>query len=351
MSGYDDWIGQNIPDEIMEQAAQWMALLDSNQVTEADRSAFAAWLGEDALHQGAFEELSEVWARLRMLSDIPAMVEHPNVIPFPVSAQVDAFEEALPPKRSEWTTLAASLLVVVGVMLHVSFGSPSNVHKTEVGQVESVVLEDGSHVELNALSAIAVQVDDRRREVRLSDGEAIFDVREDERPFIVKTDLAVISAVGTRFSVRSDASMVEVSVIEGLVSVAATNSGAALTEYESDLLIRFSDEIALLGAGQRLELTRESQRYEVVEAAAMDNDLSWRNGEIVFADTPLMTAVSRLRRYQSTNIFIGDPVLNSLRVSGRFPTNDMEPFITMLEQQYGIAVNRESGNYIVLRPD
>jgi transmembrane sensor len=351
MSGYDDWIGQNIPDEIMEQAAHWMALLDSNQVTEADRGAFAAWLGEDPLHQGAFEELSEVWARLCMLSDVPAMIEHPKIVPFPASAQVDAFEAVLPPKRSEWTTLAASLLVIVGVLLHVSFGSPSDVHTTQVGQIESVVLEDGSRVELNALTAIAVQVDDRRREIRLSDGEAIFHVEKDDRPFVVKTELAVISAVGTRFSVRSDASMVEVSVLNGLVSVAATNPGAALTEYESNLLVRFSDEIALLGAGQRLKLTRESQHYQVVEAAAMDNDLSWRNGEIVFADTPLMTAVSRLRRYQSTNIFIGDPVLNSLRVSGRFPTTDVEPFLAMLKDQYGIAANRDSGNYIVLRPD
>ena len=351
MSGFDDWIGQNIPDEIMEQAAGWMALLDSSQATPEHRIAFARWLSEDSLHQGAFEELSEVWARLHILSDVPAMIEHPNVIAFPASAQIDAFNEEPPTRQSEWTTLAASILVLLGVLLHFSFGTPRDLHETDVGQIESFALEDGSSVELNARSAILVQIDGKRREIRLTDGEAVFHVKKDERPFIVRTELALISAVGTKFSVRSDPSLVEVSVIDGLVSVAATHPGAALTEYESDLLVRFSDEIALLGAGQRLELTRESQRYQIVEPAALNDDLSWRNGEIVFANTPLLTAVSKMRRYQSVNIFIGDPVLNSLRVSGRFPMNDAEYFLKMLQDRYGITVNKESESYVVLRTD
>lgn len=351
MSGFDDWIGQNIPDEIMEQAAGWMALLDSSQATAADRIAFAQWLSEDSLHQGAFEELSEVWARLHILSDVPSMIEHPNVIPFPASAQVDAFEDEVTVRQPEWTTLVASLLLFVGVLVHIGFGTPSDLHQTKVGQVETISLEDGSSVELNALSMMKVQIDDKRREVRLTDGEAVFHVQEDERPFVVRTELAMISAVGTKFSVRSDASFVEVSVIDGLVSVAATNPGTALTEYESNLLVRFSDEIALLGAGQRLELTRESLRYQNLALATLDDDLSWRNGEIVFNDTPLLTAVAKMRRYQRVNIFIGDPVLNSLRVSGRFPTNDTQAFLAMLKDRYGIGVDENTENYIVLRPD
>ena len=87
MSGFDDWIGRQIPDQVMEDAASWMALLDSSACSPADRIAFARWLGEDPLHQGAFEELSEIWARLQMLSDVPAMIDHPDVIPFPVRSK------------------------------------------------------------------------------------------------------------------------------------------------------------------------------------------------------------------------------------------------------------------------
>ena len=350
MSGFDDWLGQNIPDHILEDAARWMALLDSSDCTPADRVAFARWLSADPLHQGGFEELSEVWARLHMLSDVPAMVDHPDVIPFPVRAESTTFRDEIPPKRSEWSTLAASLVVVAGVLAHLVFGTPADLHVTETGEIQTVELEDGSRVELNARSTIKVQIDDKRREIQLSNGEAVFHVEEDARPFVVRTDLATISAVGTKFSVRSSSSVVEVSVIDGLVSVAATNSSTALTEYESDLLLRFTDEIALLGAGQQLELTRESKRFTTVSRGVLEDDLSWRNGEVVFSETPLITAIAEMRRYHDVSIFIGDPVLNSLRISGRFPTENANYFLTSLNENYGIVIESSEDNYVVLRP-
>lgn len=350
MSGFDDWLGQNIPDNIMEDAAHWMALLDSNECTPADRVAFARWLSADPLHQGGFEELSEVWARLHTLSDVPALVDHPDVIPFPVKAENTAFHDEIPPKRSEWSTLAASLLIAAGALAHMVFGTPADLHITEVGEIQTIDLEDGSQVELNARSTIKVQIDDRRREIHLSNGEAVFHVEEDDRPFVVRTDLATISAVGTKFSVRTSSSVVEVSVIDGLVSVAATNSGTALTEYESDLLLRFTDEIALLGAGQQMELTRESKRFTTVSTGALEDDLSWRNGEVVFLETPLITAIAEMRRYQDVSIFIGDPVLNSLRISGRFPVENADYFLTLLNENYGIEIERNEDNYVVLHP-
>ena len=350
MSGFDDWLGQNIPDHLLEDAATWMALLDSSSCTPSDRIAFAQWLSTDPLHQGAFEELSGVWARLQLLSDVPAMIDHPDVIPFPVKPESREFRDEVPKRRSEWSTLAASLLVIVGVIAHTTLGTPSDRHVTKIGEIQTISLEDGSLVELNARSTIDVKVDDKRREVRLSKGEAVFHVEEDERPFIVRTELATVSAVGTEFSVRTDSTRVEVSVINGLVSVAATGSGTALTEYESDLLVRFTDEVALLGAGQRLELTRESQRYEMLSEGTLDDDLSWRNGEIVFSDTPLVAAVAEMRRYHGVSIIIGDPVLNSLRISGRFPTSNTDYFLTLLDKKYEISIERDAERFVVLRP-
>ena len=100
MSGYYDWIGQNIPDQIMEDAASWLALLDSASCTRSDRFAFVRWLNAEPLHQRAFEELSEVWARLHTLTDMPAMLDHHDVIPFPVEREVAAFDDEMPAKSA-----------------------------------------------------------------------------------------------------------------------------------------------------------------------------------------------------------------------------------------------------------
>ena len=105
MSGFDDWVGRNVPDHIMEQAASWMALLDSDTCTLADRVTFSRWLSEDPMHQGAFEELSEVWASEAMLDEIAA---HPDLealgepveVGFDASGSLLDFGEAQAPKRA-----------------------------------------------------------------------------------------------------------------------------------------------------------------------------------------------------------------------------------------------------------
>lgn len=343
MSSFDGWLGQNVPESIMEDAAAWMALLDSEECSPTDRLAFARWLAEDPLHQWGFEELSEVWARLHTLTDINQLAEHPKVTPFP--APLAAEERAFPPAESkaskEWSTLAATALVVIGACIHLFFGTPSESHQTQVGEVQTIALEDGSRIELNALSSVEVHIDDRRRRIELMNGEALFHVEQDERPFVVTTPLGTVSAVGTQFAVHASASMVEVSVIEGLVSVAASTSHTALTEYESDLLVRFTDEIALLGAGQRIELTRESQKFLTMSQDHIEAELSWRNGEVVFSERPLMSVLSEMRRYLGAPIFIGDPELNTLRISGRFRTGDVDAFLAQLGDDYGIVIDRD----------
>ena len=85
MSSLTDWITQEIPEAINEDAARWMALLDSEDCNEADRLSFARWLDEDPRHCWAFQELSEVWAQLRTLSDVRPLMDQPVVHRLPVA--------------------------------------------------------------------------------------------------------------------------------------------------------------------------------------------------------------------------------------------------------------------------
>jgi transmembrane sensor len=55
-----------------------------------------------------------------------------------------------------------------------------------------------------------------------------------------------------------------------------------------------------------------------------------------------------MRRHIGSRIFIGDPRLNSLRVSGRFPTQSPEKFLARLSNDFGVFVVRENENMIML---
>jgi transmembrane sensor len=280
VSGYDDWIGRSIPDSVMEDAASWMALLDSDDCTTAQRASFAQWLSEDPIHQGAFEELSAVWAKLHMLTDVQSLKQHPDVIPFPATAEAHLFEDEVYSTSSGWSTLAASLLVIVGVLAHGLFGVSPDRHDTRLGEHDTISLADGSVVELGSESTILVRIDETSREVRLTDGKAVFDVRKDERPFTVVTDLATMTAIGTQFSASTGPLGIEIFVIQGVLSVTPTRDDFSLTEYHSDLQKRTSADVTLLAAGQSLVLSAVSSRYQLLTKSGATNKSLWSEREL-----------------------------------------------------------------------
>ncbi|MGA1079690.1 MAG: FecR/PupR family sigma factor regulator [Steroidobacteraceae bacterium] len=119
MSELRDWFVEDIPEAIRRDAEGWMAVLDSSHCSEAHRLAFVRWLEEDPRRGRAFEELSEVWARLRVLSELPALKHEAGVIDLFKSklARPPAHRHA-PFRASDRATAAAAVLVAVGLIAH-----------------------------------------------------------------------------------------------------------------------------------------------------------------------------------------------------------------------------------------
>ncbi|MEM6989016.1 MAG: VIT domain-containing protein [Myxococcota bacterium] len=89
-----------------------------------------------------------------------------------------------------------------------------------------VSLADGSQAILRAGTAIAQLA---AREIRLDRGELVLDVVKGEEPFVVHTEHGRAVALGTRFSVRSEAASVLTSVIRGKVRI-ESGAGAAVLD-------------------------------------------------------------------------------------------------------------------------
>jgi len=96
--------------------------------------------------------------------------------------------------------------------------SPSVSFSTQVGEIRSAKLADGSLALLNSDSAISVEYKPNARRITLERGEAIFTVAPDvKRPFIVRVDSGVAIAVGTRFDLLARRYDAELVVLEGRV--------------------------------------------------------------------------------------------------------------------------------------
>jgi ferric-dicitrate binding protein FerR (iron transport regulator) len=116
----EEWVGVGIPDEIVEQAIAWVTLLDSDDATLEQQVEFYRWLETDSIHQWAFEELSEFWAKSQLSKEHIALLDEDSITNLneltSVTNQNDRPISTYP--IYEITSLA---LVVVGVVIGVVF--------------------------------------------------------------------------------------------------------------------------------------------------------------------------------------------------------------------------------------
>jgi len=336
--------------EIEKAAAGWLARRDRGNWVEADQAGLNDWLRISTTHRVAFLRLEAAWQQAERLKALGAGVTH-GQIPPPGAWQHSPFlsgdpDEVASPvasvgklgQRHRWRYgLAASVLLIVsgglGWYIHATRGSS---YETVVGGLQAVPLRDGSNITLNSDSQVHVAVSDKERRVELTHGEAFFEVTKDPaRPFVVRAGHARVIAVGTKFSVRRDGEDVSVVVIEGRVRVERDDKTTA------DL------PPALLAAGNVARSDASGVLVAEKPLPVAEEMLSWRNGFLVFHDTPLATAVAEFNRYNTRKIVIDDPTVAELRIGGNFRSNNVDAFVRLLESGLLIRAEQQQDRIIL----
>ena len=306
-----------------EQASVWAARLDGSVLSAADRLALDAWLEADPSHRALLSSFCQFSADLEQQLPLLAGIRDEM-------AEVNtAAKTAQPLPWLRWPILAGAALMAAAVLAVILWqGRPQNQFQnitTPVAHRQEVTLADGTQIELNAQTALVVELTADARRVRLAGGEAFFHVSKDPaRPFFVETPAGTIRVTGTQFNVRSEAvTSLEVTVLEGTVQVRPGGTTA----------------LHSLVAGDRL--TRENDRVDRATLAfdQLGNALAWRQGQIVFAGTPLREALARFARYHGRNLTATDATAQQL-VGGLYSLDDLDGFLTNLELALPVRVTR-----------
>lgn len=242
--------------------------------------------------------------------------------------------------------LAAAALAAVGLGW-LAWGQgqrPLYTHSyaTARGEQRDVDLPDGSKLRLDTASRVEVAYFRGRRQVRLPEGQAFFEVAADaQRPFDVLAGPARVTVVGTRFSVRYTPGMpggdgVRVAVEQGRVRVAPAGRWQMLA--------------ALFGAGGAVELSAGQQvagnaagepgRISAVPAAGV---APWRDSRVSFDDTPLAQAIAEFERYGPTGLAVRDPATAALRLTGTFNPHRIDNFVRILPQVLPVRLSERGG--------
>ncbi len=308
----------DLADGLAEEAAFWVARMQSSDATEADHTAFQEWLASRPSHSHAYEEMRSLWGDMR---DVQI------ALPVDRKRHVSGRTVAMSIGVICLLGLAALSIQQIGVVDRLRAD-----YYTTVGETRVVTLDDGTQVTLNTDAAIQAQYTDRERRIVLLRGEAFFDVtKNQQRPFIVESNGWTAKAVGTHYSVRAETGALpqQVQVEEGQVEV-ATQTGATL-----------------LGAGD--VVTRDVDGKLLRSRQDVANNTAWREGKLVFSGQPLSEVLEVLARYRHGRIMVLDERAARLNVSGIFDLKDTDQALRILEADLPVAVTRLSGMMVIVR--
>ncbi|HWA26769.1 MAG TPA: FecR domain-containing protein [Lacunisphaera sp.] len=299
-----------------EQASLWAARLDGSVLSAEDRVALDSWLAADPAHRALLSSYCQFSADLEQQLPLLAGLRDE------VAETKTAAKTAQPLPWLRWPTLAGAALMAAAVLAVILWqGRPQNhFHNiaTSVAQRQEITLEDGSHIELNARTAIAVELTKESRRVRLAGGEAFFHVSKDPaRPFYVETPAGSVRVTGTQFNVRTEtATALEVTVFEGSVQVRAGGDPTVHALKARDRLTRGDGGVNVIN----------------LSPVELDNALAWRQGRAIFAGTPLREALARYARFHGRNLTATDAA-GAVAVGGNYSLDDLDGFLGAIEQK------------------
>jgi transmembrane sensor len=248
-----------------------------------------------------------------------------------------------------WPAAAAAVLILgVGAVILTARRPGLQVMSTAVGQQRQVTLADGSRLTLNTNTLLAVKLTPQRRDIYLRRGEAHFTVVHDaSRPFFVHAGDAVISDVGTQFEVRLESDRdIDVLVDQGEVEV----RGLAPAAGPAGAGGGHGDWVRALSAGEQLLITGPHLAVTSVSPRQIADDLAWRDGAVVFEGEPLSQALAEVGRYTRAQVVVAEPQVASLRISGRFRTNDVPGFFRALQEALPVRVSQPKPGVFYIEP-
>jgi transmembrane sensor len=300
------------------EAAEWVVRLNGPVLDEADALAFDAWLSATPANAEAYDRALLVWQAYE--SCAPQVSEG-------LSAR-----KSRPDRRGLFFGAGAAAAAAAAALAFLPQLQPATTqtYVTARGEHRTVELSDGSRIDLNAGTRLTVRMARDGRHVRLSGGQAVFDVTPDlRRPFEIAAGDRMVRVVGTQFDVRRRDGKLSVTVAEGAVEVrpAEGSSGRAYR----------------LHPGQRLDHVEGAPAARVT-AAEPAEVLAWRTGRLVYRGQPLSEVVADLNQQFTTPIRIEDPELAATPISGVLVLDDQDAVIRRLALLAPLtAVRSEAG--------
>ena len=260
--------------------------------TADEWQAFTAWLEADDAHARAYDALTLADAELDA-----------SIAPLDWTPVAPASVRRPAGWRNRWSYAGGGGLIAAGIaaalVLPSVAPSAGRIVETRAGERRTLMLADGSRVEMNGGTRLGI-ADAGERSVVLERGEAVFDVAHDAaHPFVVRSGAMRLQDVGTVFDVSRVGPHLSVQVAEGAV------------------LFQPQDERIMLTAGAALSHVDGGSAR--VSGMAVEDIGGWRRQRLVFRETPVRLVAAALERSTGVAITVS-PALQDVPFTGSIRT-------------------------------
>ena len=320
---------RQIDPHTVEQAAMWIAKLQSGLATEMDEATCLRWRQAHPDHECAWQRMQALVQGIRTGSQ--------GLAPELVRTTLRRVG-----KSRRFTLKSAAGAIIMGWGAWAAYeqlpwrrwGADE---RTGIGELRAIKLTDGTEVVLGTSTAIDIRFTAQQRQLVLQSGDIMVTTAQDtmRRPFRVVTESGSIVPIGTKFLVRHEPqgttpNVTYVSVTQGAVDIRARLNAAALR----------------LVAGQQ---TRFSNSEVEPAGVLVPADIAWTQGMLVAERMRLADFLAELDRYRAGKLRC-DPAVAELRVSGAFLLNNPQAVLDLIEETLPVRVSYLAGYWATVGP-
>lgn len=322
-----------------------------NDLSLEERHQLNKWLDENEVNAKILEKFELYWSlrqnnydseRHDVLSRIQSEIA--QLDPKERSAATPINSGIKTPSIKTYLKYAAAILVVIATGLLVFDGvKKQELQQEEITYVERVslpsqkittFLPDGTKVKLNSGSKIIVpsHFAHNKREVVLF-GQAFFDVvRDEKRPFIVKTANLEVEVLGTSFDVKvyADDEKQHVAVRSGKVRVLNSNSGQEVNLVKNEMVEAHG-----------------SKTFTKLEEIDSELVFGWIEQKLVFQDNSLEEVLKSIEKWYGVEISSVGRLDSNKLYTARFDNPSLKQLMGSISHVYQFDYEIEQNNILI----
>ncbi|QKF72884.1 sigma factor regulatory protein, FecR family [Aliarcobacter faecis] len=311
--------------KIKEDAIYWV-MCEKEGLDENQKKEFHNWLLEDENHQKVFN-------RMKFVHNMSKSLSKQNAQTLSQEAHKQISKDRFFKKIKSFSTLAASLLILCFFAFKVYENSfKVQFSKSLLTDTKTIKeqLPDGSNILIDAKTNLNIEFFNDKRVVYLVDGRAMFEVEKDEnRPFIIKSDDVNIEVVGTKFEVIHKKDTTTINVQEGRVKT-----------YHLGHFFDKKNEIFLTKENS-LTYSNDNGSTNQISIIKADTIAPWTENRVLLDKTKLKEALEEFSKYSDVSVVFSSKEIEDYLITGEFNSTQLDIFLKTVTKIYPIKIDKK----------